>query len=98
MKENKLELIIPMKSIGKRADIALQDLMSTYSRAKVQAWIKSGYILLESKKISSKDIVMGGERVSVDVQQDEKILQLLSLFVTNIARVDKLVYIAKTDK
>ena len=75
MKENKLELIIPMKSIGKRADIALQDLMSTYSRAKVQAWIKSGYILLESKKISSKDIVMGGERVSVDVQQDEKILQ-----------------------
>jgi hypothetical protein len=53
MKENKLELIIPMKSIGKRADIALQDLMSTYSRAKVQAWIKSGFILLESKKISS---------------------------------------------
>ena len=30
--------------------------------------------------------------------RDEKILQLLSLFVTNIARVDKLVYIAKTDK
>ena len=30
--------------------------------------------------------------------RDEKILQLLSLFVTNIPRVDKLVYIAKTDK
>jgi len=30
--------------------------------------------------------------------RDEKILQLLNLFVSNIARVDKLVYIAKTDK
>ena len=75
MKENKLELIIPRKSIGKRLDIALQELMSNYSRAKVQAWIKSGFILLEGKKISSKDIVMGGERVSIDVQQDEKKLQ-----------------------
>ena len=57
MKENKLELIIPKESIGKRADIALQELMSAYSRAKVQEWIKSGFILLENKKISSKDIM-----------------------------------------
>ena len=98
MKQEKLELIIPKKSTGKRVDIALQELMSDYSRAKLQAWIKSGFILLDSKKISPKDIVLGGERVSVEVQQDEKILQLLSLFVTNIPRVDKLVYIAKTDK
>ena len=75
MKHEKLELIIPKKSTGKRIDIALQELMSDYSRAKLQAWIKSGFILLDSKKISSKDIVLGGEIVSVEVQQDEKILQ-----------------------
>ena len=75
MKQEKLELIIPRKSAGKRIDIALQELMSDYSRAKLQAWIKSGFVLLDSKKISSKDIVLGGERVSVEVQQDEKILQ-----------------------
>ena len=75
MKQEKLELIIPKKSTGKRIDIALQELMADYSRAKLQAWIKSGFILLDSKKISSKDIVLGGERVSVEVQQDEKILQ-----------------------
>ena len=69
MKENKLELIIPSEINRRKGDIASSGLMSTYSRAKVQAWIKSGFILLESKKISSKDIVMGGERVSVDVQQ-----------------------------
>ena len=72
MKQEKLELIIPKKSTGKRIDIALQELMSDYSRAKLQAWIKSGFVLLDSKKISSKDIVLGGERVSVEVQQDEK--------------------------
>jgi 23S rRNA pseudouridine1911/1915/1917 synthase len=75
MKQEKLELIIPKKSTGKRIDIALQELMADYSRAKLQAWIKSGFILLDSKKISSKDIVLGGEKVSVAVQQDEKILQ-----------------------
>jgi len=75
MKEEKLELIIPKKSTGKRIDIALQELMSEYSRAKLQAWIKSGFILLDSKKISAKDIVLGGEIVSVEIQQDEKILQ-----------------------
>ena len=80
MKHEKLELIIPKKSTGKRIDIALQELMSDYSRAKLQAWIKSGFILLDSKKISSKDIVLGGEIVSVEVQQDEKILQF-GLFV-----------------
>ena len=75
MKQEKLELIIPKKSTGKRIDIVLQELMADYSRAKLQSWIKSGFILLDSKKISSKDIVLGGERVSVEVQQDEKILQ-----------------------
>ena len=75
MKQEKLELIIPKKSTGKRIDIVLQELMADYSRAKLQAWIKSGFILLDSKKISAKDIVLGGEIVSVEIQQDEKILQ-----------------------
>ena len=75
MKQEKLELIIPKKSTGKRIDIVLQELMADYSRAKLQAWIKSGFVLLDSKKISSKVIVLGGERVSVEIQQDEKILQ-----------------------
>ena len=75
MKQEKLELIIPVSSIGKRADVAIQDLLSSYSRAKIQEWIKSGFILLESKKISPKDIFMGGERVFIDIQQDEKELQ-----------------------
>ena len=50
MKQEKLVLIIPKKSTGKRIDIALQELMSNYSRAKIQAWIKSDFILLENKK------------------------------------------------
>ena len=79
MKQEKLELIIPVSSIGKRADVAIQDLLSNYSRAKIQEWIKSGFILLESKKISPKDILMGGERVFIDIQQDEKELQLEEL-------------------
>ena len=43
MKQEKLELIIPKKLTGKRVDIALQELMADFSRAKLQAWIKSGF-------------------------------------------------------
>ena len=72
MKQEKLELIIPKKSIGKRIDIALQELMPSYSRAKIQAWIKSNFILLENKKISSKDIVLGGEKISESYNKTKK--------------------------
>jgi len=99
MKQEKLELIIPKKSTGKRIDIALQELMSSYSRAKVQAWIKSGFILLENKKISSKDIVLGGERVSVEVQQDQKTLQFEAENIPlNIIYEDENLFVINKDK
>ena len=75
MTEEKLELIIPKSLIGRRIDIAIQELLSTYSRAKIQEWIKSGFIFSERKKITPKDIVMGGEKVFVNIQPDEKELQ-----------------------
>jgi len=34
MKQEKLELIIPVSSIGKRADVAIQDLLSTIPELK----------------------------------------------------------------
>ncbi len=99
MKQEKLELIIPKKSTGKRIDIALQELMADYSRAKLQAWIKSGFVLLDSKKISSKDIVLGGERVSVEVQQDEKILQFEPENIPlNIVYEDENLFVINKDK
>ena len=99
MKQEKLELIIPMKSTGKRVDIVLQELMPIYSRAKVQAWIKSGYILLDRKKTTSKDIVLGGERVSVEVQQDQKILQFEAENIPlNIIYEDEHLFVINKDK
>ena len=99
MKKEKLELIIPNKSTGKRIDIALQELMSNYSRAKVQSWIKSGFILLENKRITSKDIVLGGERVTVEVQQDEKILQFEPENISlNIVYEDENLFVINKDQ
>ena len=99
MKQEKLELIIPKKSTGKRIDIALQELMPSYSRAKIQAWIKSNFILIENKKISSKDIVLGGEKISVEVQQDEKILQFEPENIPlNIVYEDENLFVINKDK
>jgi 23S rRNA pseudouridine1911/1915/1917 synthase len=64
-----------------------------------RAWIKSGFILLDSKKISSKDIVLGGEIVSVEVQQDEKILQFEAENIPlNIVYEDENLFVINKDK
>ena len=59
MTEEKLELIIPKSLIGRRIDIAIQELLSTYSRAKIQEWIKSGFIFSFRKNGPTRAIGFG---------------------------------------
>ena len=65
MKQEKLELIIPKKSTGKRIDIALQELMSDYSRRSFKHGLNQDLFYLIAKKSHQKTLSLGGERVSV---------------------------------
>ncbi len=60
--------IVPQDAIGRRLDQVAAELFPDYSRAAIQAWIKSGELLVdsESRKLSSK--VLGGERLELDVE------------------------------
>mgnify|MGYP003683701197 CR=1 FL=1 len=85
--------------IHKRRCRGLLTRIARCSTSHHQAWIKSGFILLDSKKISPKDIVLGGEVVSVEVQQDEKKLQFEPENIPlNIIYEDENLFVINKDK
>jgi len=64
--------VIPEEFSGLRLDHALAKLFPDYSRARIQKWIKSGNVLVSGKNMRPRDMVAGGEQVSLKVElQDE---------------------------
>jgi 23S rRNA pseudouridine1911/1915/1917 synthase len=55
---------IPAKYAGQRLDQALAQLWPEYSRARLQQWIKAGYIRVDGRLPRPRDRVAGGELVS----------------------------------
>ena len=60
-----MHLIIPEHSAGERLDIALQVLLPEHSRSRLQAWIKSGLVTLNTLPASAKTKVWGGEKIAI---------------------------------
>ena len=72
MAVNKKKFIVPNTFVGKRADSVLHELMPEYSRAKIQSWIKKGFIKIDSENFTTKKKVIGGELIDVDIQPEEQ--------------------------
>ena len=70
---NSLETTIPPDMAGYRFDKALATLFPTYSRARLQQWLREGHVLADSKILRAKDKVKGGEIVQVKVQLIEEV-------------------------
>ena len=65
-----LNLIIPTNLGGQRLDVALQKMLPTHSRSRLQAWIKDQLVLLENVPPTAKTKVWGGENVQINVPQN----------------------------
>ncbi len=64
---------IPDEMAGYRFDKALATLFPSYSRARLQQWIRDGYVLANGTQLRAKDKVKGGEVVQVTAQQQEEV-------------------------
>lgn len=70
------ELLIPLECAGLRLDQALAQLFPSHSRSRLQAWLKSGRVLLDGGQRDAKHKVWGGESLIVDsAQQPEETAQ-----------------------
>ena len=58
---------IPADWSGRRLDQVLATLFPDFSRARLQAWLKSGQILLNDRSSKSSHRVVGGEKVTLNV-------------------------------
>jgi len=56
---------IPASLAGKRLDQALSALFPEYSRAKLQEWIKAGYVKVENKILISRNKVFAGQKIEI---------------------------------
>lgn len=60
-----LETVIPETSRGARLDQALAALFPEYSRSRIQQWIHAGRVAVDGRRLRPRDLVAGGERVSL---------------------------------
>ncbi|HJU38950.1 MAG TPA: 23S rRNA pseudouridine(1911/1915/1917) synthase RluD [Tahibacter sp.] len=62
---NTQTLEIPLALAGRRFDQVLAELFPDYSRSRLTAWIKSGDALLDGAAVPPRQLVKGGESVSL---------------------------------
>ena len=56
---------VPPELGGLRLDQALVRLFPQYSRNRLQAWLKSGHITIDGRRLSAKSSVTGGEQIAL---------------------------------
>jgi 23S rRNA pseudouridine1911/1915/1917 synthase len=66
------EARVPEAAAGRRFDAVLAELFPEYSRSRLAAWIKSGDALLDGEPARPRDLVRGGEAVSLVAEVEEQ--------------------------
>ncbi len=65
MKRVELAATVPSALAGKRLDQALAALFPEHSRARLQAWVKAGYVTVDDQIRRPRERVVGGEQIAV---------------------------------
>ncbi|TDR48674.1 ribosomal large subunit pseudouridine synthase D [Tahibacter aquaticus] len=60
-----LTVEIPFEHAGRRFDQVLAELFPDYSRSRLSSWIKSGDALLDGALVAPRQLVKGGQRISL---------------------------------
>ncbi|WP_299979199.1 23S rRNA pseudouridine(1911/1915/1917) synthase RluD [uncultured Pseudoteredinibacter sp.] len=63
---------VPETASGQRLDQAAAELFSSYSRSKLQAWIKSGELTVNGAKAKTRDKMLGGEQLELKAELQEQ--------------------------
>ena len=60
-----MDAAVPAAFGGLRLDQALARLFPQYSRNRLQAWLKSGHITVDGKRLAPNHAITGGEQVAL---------------------------------
>ncbi len=65
-------LEIPLDAYGQRLDQSVAALLPEYSRSRLQQWIKQGKVLVNGEQSKAKAKVLGGEKISVVIEEEQQ--------------------------
>jgi 23S rRNA pseudouridine1911/1915/1917 synthase len=71
--EEIVNLAIPASAAGRRLDQALAEMFPDYSRSRLTAWVKAGDVLLDGAPAIPRQIVRGGEIVSLNARRGQEV-------------------------
>lgn len=71
---NKLQLqaAVPEALAGRRLDQAMAALFPRHSRARLQGWIRAGYVRVNQRNLRQKDRVRGADRITINATLAER--------------------------
>ena len=72
MQEENFTVSVPERCHGQRLDQALAALCPQHSRARLQAWIKSGFVSVDGNLLKQKDSVRRGQRITVQALPEDQ--------------------------
>lgn len=67
-----IALTVPVALAGMRLDAAIAKMLPDYSRSRITAWIKDGFVQCNGKTAAPKDKLIGGETLNVQIQQSDE--------------------------
>ncbi|PJK11284.1 23S rRNA pseudouridine(1911/1915/1917) synthase RluD [Lysobacteraceae bacterium NML120232] len=62
------QAIVPASAAGRRFDAVLAELFPEFSRSRLAEWVKSGDVLLDGRNARPRDLLHGGETVSLNAR------------------------------
>lgn len=71
-KSETIALTVPNELAGMRLDAAIAKMLPDYSRSRITTWIKDGFVQCNGKTATPKDKLIGGEELSVQIQQSDE--------------------------
>ena len=70
MTNDKREIVVPENLSGKRLDTIVHELLTEFSRSKIQQWINDGHVKVDGQVLLSKKKLYGGECIEISIQPD----------------------------
>lgn len=76
MQKHPQYILISSNYHGLRLDVALAKLFPPYSRSQLTAWLKAGFITLNSQRAKPKDKVATGDEINLRIEETPKPIEL----------------------
>ena len=80
---------VPDALAGMRLDQALAEMFASYSRARLQQWIRGGQVTVDARQWRAKDKVLGGEQIELTAMLAEEVTSLPQAIPLHIVYEDE---------